>query len=450
MRAKLPRRIASVALAVIACAAAPARGYDLLDAYRDALAHDANFLASRSALEATRQVIPQARANLLPQISANVQRTQNDTVNRQKDFFGNYVDQRFTNYPSDYRALTLQQPLFRKYNWAQFFLAEAQVAASEAGFEKDRQDTGLRVAGAYFDVLTSQSRVGVLQTQVEAYVGQQNLAERAFKAGQAARTDIDEARARVLAAKALLVEAQYNVDNTRRALAALIGAMPGPLADVVPSRLDLAPPQPASVDEWLRESEEGNPELASLRHQVDMAKQDVERQRSGFFPTIVFVAARQYGASQYNFNINTAYWTTYYGVQASIPIFSSGSVVSAVRQARSNVDKAQYQFDAALARIGAETQKYFAGVLQGEEKVRAYESALEAAETAVASTRKGFQGGVNTQVDVLNALQRVAAEKLALTQARYDLLMDRLRLAADVGRLGDEFFAQINKSLGQP
>ena len=103
----------------------------------------------------------------LPTVSANTQRSQNDTVNRQVVRPGQTADTR-----SDYRAesgsISLRQPLYRKYNWANLSLAEAQVAGAEANFEKDRQDAGLRVAGAYVDVLFAQAQVRALQAQLEA------------------------------------------------------------------------------------------------------------------------------------------------------------------------------------------------------------------------------------------------------------------------------------------
>ena len=445
MRAKPWQRIAGVALA---CLTVPAWGFDLLNAYRDALANDANFLAARSAVEAAREALPQARAGLLPVVAASAQRTQNETVNRQR------LSGRTFDTPSDYRAesgsISLRQPLYRKYNWAQLSLAEAQVAAAEAGFEKDRQDAGLRVAGAYFDVLLAQAPVRALQAQLEALAGQQKLAERAFAAGSGTRTDIDESRARALQAKAALVDASYILDNNRRTLAALVGKSPPTLADVVPTRLGLVPVEPLLLEHWLQQMEAANPELATLRRQVEMAQQDVERQRAGHFPTLDLVAARQYGANESNISINISYFTNYVGVQLSVPIFNSGGVLAGVRQAEANLDKARHLLEAGRQRLSVDTQKYFYGVAQGVEKVQAFEAALQSAEEALRSIRKGAQAGTHTLVDVLNALQRMAESTRALAQARYEFLLNRMRLAAAAGQLDDELFAKINSSLGQP
>ena len=447
MHARPWRRIAGVALA---CLTVPAWGYDLVNAYRDALANDADFLAARSALQAARENVPQARAGLLPQVSASTQRTRNQTDQLQTSPLVRQQAWTHSSYPAESGALSLRQPLYRKLNWAQLSFAEAQVAAAEAGFEKDRQDAGLRVAQAYFEVLFAQTRVRVLQAQLEAFTGQLKLAERALDAGQGTRTDIDDARARALQAKAGLVDANYALDNSRRTLAALVGKMPPGLADVAPARLPLAPAEPAVLEHWLQQMEAANPELASLRRQVEMAQQEIEKQRAGHHPTLDLIAARQYGANDNINSINTRYFTNYLGVQASLPIFSGGGVSAAVRQAEANLDKARFQLEARRQRLSVDTQKYFSGVALGVDKVRASEAALEAAVQALISTRKSVQAGTRTTVDVLNALQRVAEATQSLAQARYEFLLNRLRLAAVTGQLDDDLVAQINGALGHP
>jgi len=226
--------------------------------------------------------------------------------------------------------------------------------------------------------------------------------------------------------------------------------MPPALADVVPARLSLVPAEPAAAEHWLKQMEAVNPELASLRRQVEMAQQDIEKQRAGHHPTLDLVAARQYGASETSVSINVTYFTNYYGVQVAVPIFSGGGVSAAVRQAEANLHKARFQLDAARQRLGVDTQKYFEGVAQGVDKVRANQAALESAEEALVSIRKGAQAGTRTLVDVLNQLQRVAEATQSLAQARYEFLLNRLRLAAVTGQLDDELFAQINTTLGAP
>ena len=439
------RLIQWAACAALACLAASAWGVDLLTAYRTALENDPNFRVAQNTLASVREAIPQARAGLLPQISANYQRTENDTLNRQTfPALGGRTAENRTSYTGESSILQLRQPIYRRYNWANFSFAEAQVAAAEAAFDKDRQDAGLRVTQAYFEVLLAQAQVRVLEAQAEAFQGQLKLAERAFQAGAGARTDIDDARARVLQAQAALIDANNNVANARRVLSALLGRTPPTVADVAPERLKLVPPQPAALEHWIGQMESANPELASLRGQIQMAEEDIARQSAGHHPTVDFIAARTYGANDSNVSINNTYYTTYYGFQATLPIFSGGGVSANVRQAAANRDKARSQYDAARERIAVDLQKAFHGMTVGVEKVRASQAAVDAAQQAVVSSQKGVQAGTRTTVDVLNAVQRVAETTQTLYQARYEYLVNRIRLAAAAGELNDELFTELN------
>jgi outer membrane protein TolC len=218
----------------------------------------------------------------------------------------------------------------------------------------------------------------------------------------------------------------------------------------VPSRLPLKPPEPPALEAWLQEADSANPELASLRHQVEMARQEVERQRAGHHPTLDLIAGRQYGSNETTAQLNQRNITDFIGLQLAVPIYSGGGVSAAIRQAASNLNRAQFQLDAARERIIVETQRYYYGVAQGVEKVRAFEAALEAAEESVKSTRIGVGAGTRTIVDVLNAVQRVAEAAQGLAQARYEFLLNRVRLAAAAGQLDDSSLAIINTALETP
>jgi len=66
------------------------------------------------------------------------------------------------------------------------------------------------------------------------------------------------------------------------------------------------------------------------------------------------------------------------------------------------------------------------------------------------ATRLGRQVGDRTTLDLLNAENDAASAELTLWQARIDLLMNRLRLAALAGRLDETSLQSVNASLQAP
>ena len=63
-------------------------GMDLRQAYEAANANDATIRASRSGAEATKERLPQAKAQLLPNVSLNAARNYNDLTSKTTNILG--------------------------------------------------------------------------------------------------------------------------------------------------------------------------------------------------------------------------------------------------------------------------------------------------------------------------------------------------------------------------
>ena len=63
------------------------------------------------------------------------------------------------------------------------------------------------------------------------------------------------------------------------------------------------------------------------------------------------------------------------------------------------------------------------------------------------SNRTGFDAGDRPSIDVLNAEQALFATRRDLAAARYQIVLNRLRLAAAAGELDEQQLAQINALL---
>ena len=99
-------------------AVGPAWSLDLLQAYDTALAQDATVRAARAAADAGRERLPQARSQLLPNLSYSGSRFDNNLNRSQPNSLGVPTTFKDT-YLSDNQTLTLRQPLFRKQLWVQ-------------------------------------------------------------------------------------------------------------------------------------------------------------------------------------------------------------------------------------------------------------------------------------------------------------------------------------------
>nr|VFK38487.1 MAG: outer membrane protein [Candidatus Kentron sp. TC] len=80
----------------------------------------------------------------------------------------------------------------------------------------------------------------------------------------------------------------------------------------------------------------------------------------------------------------------------------------------------------------------FWGVVSGVSRVTALRQVLQSTETALDATRKGFEVGMRTSSDVLNRQRDMSEAKKEHASARYDYLLDTLRLKQAAGTLSEE------------
>ncbi len=435
-------RLACAAIVPAALLAGPVAAVDLLGAYRLALKNDASFLVAKANAEAAREALPQARAGLLPNLSFSGSRNKNYTDTTQDTLLGPRTSQ--FDYISEGQYLTLRQPLFRRANIAQYRQAEAQVAGSELQFEKERQSLAARVAGAYFDVLAARDQLRLVVEQEKFLLEQWQRAQAMLAKGAGTRTDRDEARARYDNVLAQKIEAANAVDLAERTLASITATPAAALAPLDERRLPLEAPVPASFEEWVTIGEGANPELASLRHAIEAAKQEVEKQRSGHFPTLDLIAQRSYSASETVSIIGNQFRTDLVGLQVAIPLYSGGSVLASERQALAGVERARQQYEAGRRQLGLNLRREYNNVVQGVAKVRALGQSLASAEQAVISTEMGVKAGTRNNLDVLNSRAQLFVVQRDLARARYDYAVARLRLKANAGTLVDADVEIVN------
>jgi outer membrane protein/protease secretion system outer membrane protein len=407
---------------------------DLRQIYQAALEQDSSIRASRASADATRERLPQARAGLLPQISASVGRNHNNLDSTSPNLLGNLVT---TNdkYFSDSKTVQLRQPLMNMQRWLQFEQAKSVVEEAEANLERDLQNLVVRVAGAYFEALLTDEQLELVLAQKKTYTALVDAAKKGLLAGSGTRTDIDDAQARLDMSLAQELEARQNQDLTRRQLQMMINQPVLGLAKLNVSLMKLVGPDPASLDDWTNRAEKNSPEIKAMQARLDAARREVSKSQAGHLPTLDAVAQWSNSGSE---NI------TRIGLQLNVPIFSGGYVNSTIRQAVAEQTRAEESFEAVRRDLGVRVHKEYRGVSEGVMRVRALEQVVRSAEQMMKSTQMSFKAGSRTQLDVLNAQHQYTMALRDLAQARYVYLISKLKLASIAGDDAVAFVDEIN------
>ena len=413
---------------------------DFKQVYQAALEQDANIRASRAAADSGRERLPQARAGLLPQVSANAGRNFNDLNSTSPNILGALTT---TNdkYFSDNRAVQLRQPLMNMQRWLQFEQAKSMVAESEASLDRDLQNLVVRVAGAYFEYLMADEQLELVLAQKKLYTSLVDAAKKGLAAGSGTRTDIDDAQARLDMASAQELEARQNQDQTRRQLEVLINQPVSSVAKLNVSALKLVGPEPANLDAWTLKAEQNSPEMKAMQARLDAARREVSKSQAGHLPTLDAVAQWSNSGSENITRINSRYENKSIGLQLNVPLFSGGYVNSTIRQAVAEQTRAEETLEALRRDLGVRVHKEFRGVTEGVLRVRALEQAVRSAEQMMQSTQMSLKAGSRTQLDVLNAQQQYTMALRDLAQARFVYLMSKVKLAS---LAGDDAVASVD------
>jgi len=118
-----------------------------------------------------------------------------------------------------------------------------------------------------------------------------------------------------------------------------------------------------------------------------------------------------------------------------------------VRESIALEDKARHDLETARRTAAQAARQSYLGVNSGLAQVTALEAAEVSSQSALDSNKLGYQVGVRINIDVLNAQQQVYSTLQSLAKARYDTLVNGLRLKSAAGTLKEEDLAQINALL---
>jgi outer membrane protein len=432
-------------------AGAESQVQDLVATFQQARASDPTWAAAQSANSAAQEKLVQGKALLLPSASMGASTSHVETdIDRASGRF-NIGASGHDDYVTWGYSLNINQPLYRKQNRIQYEQSRTTVEQADQQLLIAYQQLMLRVAQAYFDVLLAQDKIDLIQAQKNAIARQLEQAKANFEVGTATITDVHEAQARFDLTLAQEVAAFNELEAKKHAIQALTGNPPQRLAS---AREDLhaAIPEPTEMERWVAIAEQNNISLKIQQQALQLATQEVERMQAGHLPTLDVVGS--YSDSRANGGVsadlvgyNKAARSATVGLQLEIPLYQGGAISSRAREAVANKQKAQDELEAARRKADLDTRQAYLNVASSVAQVQAYEQALVSSQSQLDSTTLGYDVGVRTSVDVLNAQQQLYSAKRDLLQARYNWLLSVLQLKAAAGVLTEDDLTATNQLL---
>lgn len=409
---------------------------DLMEAYSRARGHDALFGVAFYEHEAARTLPKQGRAILFPTIQArgSAARINYDSA---PAFYRDYT--------SKSMSVNLQQPLFSLPRYHEYRQYKIRGNIGEVRFVSAEQDLLFRVSEAYFNVLAAGNLLDLIDVEKKAIEEQGVQARRMFEAGVTTITDVHDAEARLDDVLAGEIEAKNDLDFQIEAFKKIVGTEPARL-DFLKEEVPFGIPGPENLDAWIEIAKEYHPILKGHAYQIDYQEAELKKNQGQHWPNVDLVAG--YYRTNTSDNRETAqisYGTG--GVQINLPIYSGGYTAAKVSESRAVLSQARKEYENALAEITQKLSEALLGIRGNMARIDALLVANKSAYTSVISNRKSLLAGVRTTIDVLNAERDLQDVRVRLLQARYDCLMNMLKLKASAGTFSGEDLLRINSWL---
>ncbi|NCA68826.1 MAG: type I secretion protein TolC [Sphingobacteriia bacterium] len=430
----------SILIAVLSCGLSTVTSAeDLLQIYDMAVQSDPRLREAEQNLFATREVKPQARALLLPNLNM-VGSADYKTIDARTSTELGRIDSNESFGTQGVQAV-VRQTIYNRASWMTLDQSDNIIAEAEARYRDTQIALMVDTTQAYFGVLRAADLVTVQESLVRANERQLEQSRQRFDVGLVAITDVNESQAEFDRSRADLISAQNALNNAWEALRKIVGPIQVPLAKLGDT-MPLTPPEPNEIGAWAETAVRNNFGIIAASEAVNTAKKTIEIQRSGFYPSLDLNAG--YDLARSGAERGTDSDTGFVGLSVNVPIYQGGAVSSRTRQAEYSFRAAQDRLDQTRRSVDQQVKDAFRGILSSIEDVKARQAAVVSARSSLESTQAGQEVGTRTQVDVLDEQRKLFQAEFDYLSSRYNYIINGILLHQATSTLTRDVLARGN------
>ncbi|MCG6658034.1 TolC family outer membrane protein [Halomonas campisalis] len=416
--------------------------------FQRSLEYDADLSRQRFEVEATREEVPLARSQLLPQVTASGGYLWQDSTNIQTELDPDVPPEQQNVRPGEINEhhwqVQVQQPLFSLERWRGMDRARAQVSVSELQLAVAESDLALQVAEAYVNAYLASRRLGLLEAQKESLELQVRQAQRAYDLGVGDRINLLEARSRLDQAISDAVMAENELGNALTLLERLTGELPDfsgfQLGDVVSASVQQ---DWGDIEDWLKRTA-NNPRVRLAREQQRVNQADSSMRRGGYFPEVNLNLSYSDRESDDELRSSEDYRAS---VELSVPLYRGGFTSASVRQADLNARAAEEGVAHELNLAGQEVRQRIRSLNGSVRQLQALGESVASSELFLQAAERGEQLGLRDLVDVLDARASLYDQRIRYVDTIGRYVLDQLALKAAVGELRSDDMQQAMQLL---
>lgn len=432
-------------MVALSCLAQVSFATDLVTVYEDAVKQDTVLAQAKAQWEEAKATVPYYLAAALPSIdlTASTSRSFARTKMAGDQAYSRHTDHAYT------YGISLTQSFFNLQAWNAVKQMRISAQQAQASYAAAVQNLAVRVANAYFGILTAHARYryGMEYAHAIQLKLQQSLAH--AKVGMATSAEVESAKAAFDRAVSQKIADRYAVDNAIETLAQITGKRYTTLQGL-DNWLPMITPQPDNLSEWSARAKKDNLSLKAALLAEDAARTAIDVASSGRSPIITGKLAYGANAAAAPFATGGAQnlqQATTLSLNVDVPLYQGGSVGANIRRATQRYTYAASVAEATYRQVISQLRNSYFGVLTMISSAHANQQAIVSNKAALKAILAGYMAGTMTISEVLKSDADLYQVKTAYAQSRYGYLTHSLLLKQAAGMLSVKDLRGINRYL---
>jgi outer membrane protein len=421
---------------------------DLMEIYQKAVLYNPQVLGAKNVNKAAVEVVTQATGQLLPQVSFQYARSKTkQIVDESENSFFTPVGE--TIYNSANYSLSVTQPLFNWASYKNYRKSQSELSQADAEFFGIQQDLILRTTERYIEALAANDGIGLVLSEKTALQRQLEQVRLMTRSGTVPKSELYDVQARYASVEADEISARSAYNNSLEALREIVGDISGQLSVLKPG-ITLVAPEPQEPDFWMKRAIENNPRVIVRSRAVDASQHQIGVDTAGHLPVLSISASINESddiGNSLGSDLGSDEETRQVQLTLDIPLYQGGTVSARARSSYQLYEKASQDLREIKYSIQRSTRESYNGIISAISRVNALDKSVEAQQLALQQRKKGFRSGLYTGLDVLDAERDLHEAKRNYASARYDYLLNWLRLKHSAGIMAEKDVREINQWL---
>jgi outer membrane protein len=439
------KRNKKIIAALLCCCITPSFALDVQQIYNLAMNRSNSVKAGDSTRKAVNDDASVATRSWLPNIEAQ------GYFNR-----GNY-DGGNTLTRSDFDGISViaRQTLFDYSAIARAMGAKYVRSLASYKFKIVKQTEIVKSINAYFDLLLSKHLVGLANLNRQMYKTglyqirvAKNLNLKTPDEVEFVQSDYEDAIAEDLKARTAYSDSIALLENMIHQKVNYIN----PLKTNVVRHVQPVPP----LSVWEQRARKNNIAIRALQVGLQIADKDIDAQVGRHLPQVSAVGSYNvlhnkgvlaYGGMAYGVSSNQSNHIHGYsiGIEATIPLFSGGTVSAKVSSAEQKRQAVLYKIAQVESDVALKTRTDYFLLKTDREKVKAQRRAVHASQLAVHATREQMKAHRKTELDLMKAQAKLGLAQEKYQESIFDYFKRYIALHVDAGELNGAVIYEVNQ-----